>query len=243
MEWTVGVLVVAAAGLIFGLVVVVFLAFISNLIRRHGYQSIPSDEESLDVTSDGEPCLDDADQDTNDAMADSQRPHMQKSLHKRKELNTLYHFRHCVQAVLQMSAASPEVKDHNHLFHTYIRTRHNGTSRRIKRMASFSRTSTRKGTLSKKTISPILHLPKKKRAPEIGSEFCIAEHLHEWQLTKLGRVKFTDHSPVPFQFIRNYFGYDNHELVKALDEPLEIWPSQGKSEARKLIFFNIDDLQ
>ena len=53
-----------------------------------------------------------------------------------------------------------------------------------------------------------------------------------------GRVKFTDHAPLVFQFVRDKLGYTSTDILESLDKPLTVLNSEGKSEA---IFFSSKD--
>ncbi|KAL5037964.1 hypothetical protein BDV3_001839 [Batrachochytrium dendrobatidis] len=54
---------------------------------------------------------------------------------------------------------------------------------------------------------------------------------HEWTIPHYGQVKFTDHSPMVFSAIRDYFGYSLAELEMDLTAPLSMSSSTGKSDA------------
>jgi hypothetical protein len=77
------------------------------------------------------------------------------------------------------------------------------------------------GTVKRSPLPPFL----------LDRSFSLAEHTHEWVLSSLGRVKFIDHAPVLFQYIRSQLGYSMESLVASLESPLELWTTEGKSEA------------
>jgi hypothetical protein len=168
------------------------------------------------------------------------------------EPSLLYHFRHCVKAVLQLAQVSPESTDFA-LNTTLVK----------KQVPSSSSASGSRRTLKKRAsvrrLRPALPLRKPasrqslkdsfsanaglaggngtaKRSPALppfllDRSFSLAEHTHEWVLSSLGRVKFTDHAPVLFQYIRSQLGYSMESLVASLESTLELWTTEGKSEA------------
>lgn len=167
------------------------------------------------------------------------------------EPSLLYHFRHCVKAVLQLAQVSPESHDFALNTHPkkHLSSSASGSRRTLKKRASVrrlrpalplrkpgSRQSLKdgtnpgpgiNGTVKKSPLPPFL----------LDRSFSLAEHTHEWILSSLGRVKFTDHAPVLFQYIRSQLGYSMESLVASLESPLELWTTEGKSEARKGFYY------
>ena len=174
--------------------------------------------------------------------AEPSAPHIQLD-----EPSLLYHFRHCVKAILQLAQVSPESHDFalNTLAKKHLSSSASGSRRTLKKRASLrrlrpalplrkpgSRQSLKdsfvpshgvNGTVKRSPLPPFL----------LDRSFSLAEHTHEWVLSSLGRVKFTDHAPVMFQYIRSQLGYSMESLAASLESPLELWSTEGKSEARK----------
>ncbi|KAH9273090.1 hypothetical protein BSLG_008813 [Batrachochytrium salamandrivorans] len=58
-----------------------------------------------------------------------------------------------------------------------------------------------------------------------------ADSMYEWFIPNFGQVKFTDHSPVAFAAVRDFFGYSLADLEVDLVAPLSMSTSTGKSDA------------
>ncbi|KAJ1565648.1 Phosphatidylinositol 5-phosphate 4-kinase type-2 alpha, partial [Cladochytrium tenue] len=70
--------------------------------------------------------------------------------------------------------------------------------------------------------------------PHLERSHFTCEHQHEWVIPGYGRVRFTDYAPLAFKALREKFGYATSELTAALEEPLTVEKSSGKSDS---VFF------
>nr|KAJ3420790.1 Phosphatidylinositol 5-phosphate 4-kinase type-2 alpha [Polyrhizophydium stewartii] len=58
-----------------------------------------------------------------------------------------------------------------------------------------------------------------------------ADQVHDWNIPHYGQVKFTDHCPVAFAAVRDFFGYSLADLEADLQLPLSVNATDGKSDA------------
>ncbi|KAF9425527.1 Phosphatidylinositol 5-phosphate 4-kinase type-2 alpha [Podila epigama] len=72
------------------------------------------------------------------------------------------------------------------------------------------------------------------RSISLDRHFYSVDQVHEWNIPSYGRVKFTDHSPMVFQAVRERFQYTLQDLDEALSQPMTVMRTPGKSDA---IFF------
>eukprot|EP00842_Homolaphlyctis_polyrhiza_P004610 jgi/Hompol1/514/HPOL_002382-RA len=58
-----------------------------------------------------------------------------------------------------------------------------------------------------------------------------ADKVYEWSVPDFGHVKFTEHLPVAFGAIREFFGYSREDLEEELALPMTVKNTDGKSDA------------
>ncbi|KAI8819130.1 uncharacterized protein EV422DRAFT_118822 [Fimicolochytrium jonesii] len=68
----------------------------------------------------------------------------------------------------------------------------------------------------------------------IPATYFAADHAHEWTIPGFGRIRFTDHAPLPFKALRTLFGYSFDELNESLARAFSVEMTAGKSES---VFF------
>ncbi|KNC98705.1 uncharacterized protein SPPG_06383 [Spizellomyces punctatus DAOM BR117] len=117
--------------------------------------------------------------------------------------------------------------------------RRNSTATRLLRRRS-SGTGANHGHSRKKSSGSTSESssPQHYKGPGLDKHYLAAEHTHEWTIAGFGRVKFTDHAPVAFKAVRNFFKYSFEEINASLSNPSKVDMSVGKSDA---VFFTTQD--
>ncbi|TPX72970.1 hypothetical protein SpCBS45565_g00371 [Spizellomyces sp. 'palustris'] len=83
--------------------------------------------------------------------------------------------------------------------------------------------------------------PQHHKGPGLDKHYLAAEHTHEWTIAGFGRVKFTDHAPVAFKAVRNFFKYSFEEINASLSNPSKVDMSVGKSDAGMLHSYTVKE--